>query len=282
MMHSYEKELNRMKKGAHHVEALMPLNEDMKNDIEQFRKNNLNTSTEWFDHRFNEKISLDEIVELLEGMPKLNEQVTVLSEGSITYYPIGKDLIKSFRNAILEQVPYSLSENGAMFLKKDVIDWMEKTANTNPMFIFRLNSNFVDDYKKLHPEFVKDEEVGKEDFFKLLAKDILEEIKTAKTEEIATLSFIVRACIDFCGFKLGKNRKVYRNPKIPIKKLSNDTLRIYLKDMKLPMGKIGRTNTQERKNIESGLNLLKKRYTLDKYNIHKIRLNKLIKQGVFD
>ena len=81
----YENEFKRMKKGEHHVEVLCPLDERILKYIEQFRNEHPNTSTEWFNHRFNEKISLNEVVELLDGIPKLEEQVTVLSEGCITY-----------------------------------------------------------------------------------------------------------------------------------------------------------------------------------------------------
>ena len=71
-------EFKRRKEGEQHVELLCPLNKYKLNYIERFRKEHPNTSTEWFNHRFNEKISLDEVVELLDGIPNLEEHVIVL------------------------------------------------------------------------------------------------------------------------------------------------------------------------------------------------------------
>ena len=277
-------EFKRRKEGEQHVELLCPLNEYKLKYIEQFRKEHPNTSTEWFNHRFNEKISLDEVVELLDGIPNLEEHVTVLSEGCITYYPIGKDPIQSFRNAILEQVPCESSEKGPLFLKKDVIEWIQKKAATDHMFIFRLNSDFVEDYMQLHStKTSENEKVSKEDFFKLLAKEILEDIASINLEEMRNMPFIIRACLSFCGFELSKDRKIYDTKGKIVFGLSYDVLRIYLKDMNLSSGKQGNLSRVHKDNIEKWLNWLKKEHFYsEKYNIHKIRLEKLIKQGIFN
>ena len=159
-------EFKRMVKGENYVELLCSLSEIKLNYIEQFREEHPNKSTEWFNHRFNEKISLDEVVELLDGIPDLSEHVTVLDEGNIIYYPIGKDLIQCFRNAIVDQVPCEMSEKGPLFLKKDVIEWMQMKAASDRLFIYRLNSDFVEDYMQLHATHAtKDENITKEDFF---------------------------------------------------------------------------------------------------------------------
>lgn len=117
------------------------------------REGDLNTSTKWLNCRYCEKISLDQIVELLEGIPELEETVTTLIAESITSHPIKNDLIQSFKNAVLEHVPSrGLSLEGEpVFKKVDVINWMQKQAIQNEMFIFRLNSDFVEDCKELHP-----------------------------------------------------------------------------------------------------------------------------------
>ena len=233
-------EFKRRKEGEQHVELLCPLNEYKLKYIEQFRKEHPNTSTEWFNHRFNEKISLDEVVELLDGIPNLEEHVTVLSEGCITYYPIGKDPIQSFRNAILEQVPCELSEKGPLFLKKDVIEWMQKKVATDQMFIFRLNSDFIEDYTQLHSTHeTEDESITKEAFFKLLAADILKDINEIKLYEMLNMPFIIRSCLSFCGFELSKNKNTYDKKGRLIPGLSRDTLRGYLKDMNIPLVKQG-------------------------------------------
>ena len=206
-MFRYEKEFKRIENGKNHVEVVCPLNEHKRDYIEQFRKEHPNTSTEWFNHRFNEKISLDEIVELLDGIPRLEEHLTVLSAGYITYYPIAKDPIQSFKNAILEQVPNELSANGALFLKRDVIDWMEKKTKTDPMFIFRLNSDFVDDYIQLHSAHVtENKDISKEDFFKSLANDILKYIESIlkKCETCPLLFGVVLVFADLNQTKIEK------------------------------------------------------------------------------
>ena len=105
-------EFKRIKDGEQHVDLLSSLNKEKLKEIEQFRNEHPNTSTEWFNHRFNEKISLNEVVELLDGIPDLSEHVTVLDEGDITYHTIGKDLIQCFKNAIVEQVSCEASEQG--------------------------------------------------------------------------------------------------------------------------------------------------------------------------
>ena len=280
----YENEFKRMKKGEHHVEVLCPLDERILKYIEQFRNEHPNTSTEWFNHRFNEKISLDEIVELLDGIPNLEEHVTVLDEGCIVYYPIGKDPIQSFRNAILEQVPCESSEKGPLFLKKDVIEWMQKKAATDQMFIFRLNSDFVEDYMQLHStKTSENERVSKEDFFKLLAKEILEDIASINLEEMRNMPFVIRSCLIFCGFELNKNKNTYDKNGRLIPGLSRDTLRGYLKDLNIPAVKQGNLPKTYKANVEKWLVWLKKeRFDSDKYRIHKSRLEKLIKQGVFN
>jgi len=280
----YENEFKRMKKGEHHVEVLCPLDERILKYIEQFRNEHPNTSTEWFNHRFNEKISLNEVVELLDGIPKLEEQVTVLSEGCITYYPIGKDPIQSFRSAIVEQVPCELSERGPLFFKMDVINWMQKKAEIDRMFVFRLNSDFIEDYVQRHSLLVvKNEEISKEKFFNLLAKDILEDIISINLEEMRNMPFIIKACLKFCGFELSKDRKIYNRKDEIVLKLSYDALRIYLKNVNLPLGKQGNLSKTHKDNIEKGLNYLKtERFCLDKYNVHKMRLKKLIKQGMLN
>ncbi len=277
-------EFNRRKEGEQHVELLCPLNEYKLKYIEQFRKEHPNTSTEWFNHRFNEKISLDEIVELLDGIPNLEEHVTVLSEGCITYYPIGKDPIQSFRNAILEQVPCESSEKGPLFLKKDVIEWMQKKATTDQIFIFRLNSDFVEDYMQLHStKILENEKISKEDFFKLLAKEILEDIAFINLEEMWNMPFVIRGCLNFCGFELNKNKNTYDKDGRLIPRLSRDTLRGYLKDLNIPAVKQGNLSQTYKANVEKWLVWLKKeRFNSDKYRIHKSRLEKLIKQGVFN
>lgn len=279
----YENEFKRMKKGEHHVEVLCPLDERTLKYIEQFRNEHPNTSTEWFNHRFNEKISLNEVVELLDGIPKLEEQVTVLSEGCITYYPIGKDPIQSFRSAIVEQVPCELSERGPLFFKMDVINWVQKKAEIDRMFVFRLNSDFIEDYVQRHSLLViKNEEISKGDFFKLLAKDILEDITSKNLEEMRNMPFIIRGCLSFCGFELNKNKSTYDKNGRLIPRLSRDTLRGYLEEMNIPLKKQGNFSQICKKNIERWLDWLKKEcFCLKKYNIHKMRLKKLTEQGVF-
>lgn len=279
----YENEFKRTKKGEHHVEVLCPLDEHTLKYIEQFRNEHPNTSTEWFNHRFNEKISLNEIVGLLDGIPKLEERVTVLSEGCITYYPIGKDPIQSFKSAIVEQVPCELSERGPLFFKMDVINWMQKKAETDRMFIYRLNSDFVEDYVQRHSLLViKNEEISKENFFKFLAKDILEDISSKNLKEMQNMPFIIRGCLSFCGFELSKNKSIYNEKGKVIPGLSRDTLRGYLKEMNVPPGKQGNLSRTHKANIEKWLGWLKKeRFCLKKYNLHKMRLKKLTKQGIF-
>lgn len=49
----YGDEFKRRKEGEQHVELLCPLNEYKLKYIKQFRKEHPNTSTEWFNHRFN-------------------------------------------------------------------------------------------------------------------------------------------------------------------------------------------------------------------------------------
>lgn len=277
-------EFKRIKDGEQYVELLCPLNEHKLKYIEQFRKEHPNTSTEWFNYRFNEKISLDEIVELLDGIPDLKEHLTVLDAGRIVYYPIGKDPIQSFRNAILEQVPCEASKKGPLFLKKDVIEWMKKKAATDQMFIYRLNSDFVEDYMQLHSAKISEnEKVSKEDFFKLLAKDILEDIASINLEEMRNMPFVIRGCLSFCGFELNKNKNTYDKNGRLIPGLSRDTLRGYLEDLHISAVKQGNLSQTYKANVEKWLVWLKKeRFDSDKYRIHKSRLEKLIKQGVFN
>lgn len=277
-------EFKRRKEREQHVELLCPLNEYKLNYIERFRKEHPNTSTEWFNHRFNEKISLDEVVELLDGIPNLEEHVTVLDEGCIVYYPIGKDPIQSFRNAILEQVPCESSEKGPLFLKKDVIEWMQKKAATDRMFIFGLNSDFVEDYMQLHSTHpTKDESITKEAFFKLLAADILKDINEIELCEMRNMPFVIRGCLSFCGFELNKNKNTYDKNGRLIPGLSRDTLRVYLKDLNIPAVKQGNLSQTYKANVEKWLAWLKKeRFDSGEYRIHKSRLEQLIKQGVFN
>lgn len=160
-MSKYIEALKRRKKGERHVEIISSLPENKKDFVEQFRKEHPNTSTEWFDRRFNEKMSLDEIIDLLDGISVLKENITVLSAGTVTLYPIAKDCIKSFRNAILEQVSHEKSDRGELFFTGDVIRWMEEKRRTDSEFIYRLNSDFVDDYKRRHLNFATENELLK-------------------------------------------------------------------------------------------------------------------------
>ena len=263
---------------------IVPFTEEDKKEAEAFRKLFPNKSKKWFNKRFNETILLDEVVELLDGVSNPVRTSIILSEKVIVDYALAKDPIELFKNALLEQVPCKLSEKGPLFLKKDVINWMKKKAETDRMFIFRLNSDFVKDYMQLHSvQIIKDESISKEDFFKQLAKDILEDIMTINIEEMRNLPFIIRGCLNFCGFKLSKDRKIYSRKDKIVSGLSYDVLRIYLKDMNLSSGKQGNLSKAHKDNIEKWLNWLKTEcFCLEKYNIHKMRLEKLIKQSIFN
>lgn len=56
-MSKYLELLKRRKEGEIYVETVCHLSEQQKERVEQFRKEHPHTSTAWFDHRFNEKIS---------------------------------------------------------------------------------------------------------------------------------------------------------------------------------------------------------------------------------
>lgn len=262
---------------------IVPFTEEDKKEAEAFRKLFPNKSKDWFNKRFNETILLDEVVELLDGVSNPVRTSIILSEKVIVDYALAKDPIELFKNAIVEQVSCKLSEKGPLFLKKDVIEWMKKKAETDRMFIFRLNSDFVNDYIQLHSQIIKDESISKEDFFKQLAKDILEDIKAINIEEMRNMPFVIRACLSFCGFELNKNKNTYDKNGRLISGLSRDTLRGYFSDMNIPAVKQGNLSKVRKDNIEKWLDWLKKeRFCLEKYNIHKSRLKKLIKEGVFN
>ena len=99
-------------------------------------------------------------------------------------------------------------------------------------------SDFVEDYMQLHStKILENEKISKEDFFKLLAKEILEDIASINLDEIRNMPFVIRGCLSFCGFELSKDRKIYDTKGKIVFGLSYDVLRIYLKDMNLSSGK---------------------------------------------
>lgn len=100
---------------------------------------------------------------------------------------------------------------------------MEEKAKTDLDFIFGLNSDFVNDYKERNPEIViENESLKKAEFFQLLAKEILKEIKTLNIIEIADMPFTIRACLAFCDFELNKNRNIYNKAGKKVPRLSYD------------------------------------------------------------
>ena len=65
--------------------------------------------------------------------------------------------------------------------------------------------------------------------------------------------------------------------------LSYDVLRVYLKDMNLSSGKQGNLSGVHKYNMKKWLNWLEtERFCAEKYNIHKMKSEKLIKQGIFN
>ena len=55
-------------------------------------------------------------------------------------------------------MPCELSEKKGVVFKKNVINRMQNKAATNQMFIFKLNSDFVEDYMQLHSTKISENE----------------------------------------------------------------------------------------------------------------------------
>lgn len=79
----------------------------------------------------------------------------------------------------------------------------------------------------------------------------------------ADMAFTIRACIAFCGFELNKNRKIYNKTGKIVPKLSYDTLRLYLRPIKLPAGKLRNRSRTEQEIMEKWLNWLKQCFDLE-------------------
>jgi len=132
----------------------IPFSLEDKKHIEDFRKAFPNQNKVWMNSVYRLKISLKEIHELLDGVSGADKYTYILSEGEIIEHPIAENMIESLDLAILEQLPHEQAEDEIIFLISDVINWFEANAETNPLFLFRLNPKFVAKYQEMHRDFI--------------------------------------------------------------------------------------------------------------------------------
>lgn len=118
----------------------------------------------------------------------------------------------------------------------------------------------------------------KKDFFQRLAKDIIEEIKLLQFQEMINVPFVVRSCIVFFDFKLN-GKEIYDQNGQTINSFSYDSLMVYIKEIGIPSGKLGRLSTNKETKREQVLDLLKKCFTETKYDVHRENLKKLIEKN---
>ncbi len=132
----------------------VPFSMEDKKHIEDFRTAFPNQNKIWINSVYKLKISLKEIHELLDGVSGADKYTYILSEGEIIEHPIAENMIESLDLAIIEQIPHEQREGEIVFLISDVINWFEANAETNPLFLFRLNPKFVAKYQEMHKGFV--------------------------------------------------------------------------------------------------------------------------------
>ena len=120
----------------------------------------------------------------------------------------------------------------------------------------------------------KENSSEKKDFFQQLAKDIIEEIKLLQFQEMINVPFIVRSCIVFCGFELS-GKEIYDRNGQTVNDFSYDSLTVYVKELVISPGKLGRLSMNADHKREQVMDLLKTRFVESKYDIHRENLKRL-------
>ena len=121
---------------------------EMKNTAENFSKEAEEKSDAWHEYRFGEMISLRGVLDIVDLTPSAKSKIFA-----------GFDHIPSNRNAIREHVYYfkemvasnvrSHEMRGMLFFNKwELINWMEKEAESDPDFIYMLPQDFVEFCRK--------------------------------------------------------------------------------------------------------------------------------------
>ena len=103
-------------------------------------------------------------------------------------------------------------------------------------------------------------------------------MKLIQCQEMINVSFVARSCIVFCDFKLN-GKEIYDQNGQTINSFSYDSLTVYIKEIGIPSGKLGRLSTNKETKREQVLDLLKKCFTETKYDVHRENLKKLIEKN---
>lgn len=188
-------------------------------------------------------------IEMERNIPNNNFPI-VFSDEFIEHQKSRNSVLYSFLNNVKKR-----------FIKDSVANSQQESAITN---------NTEHNVKLLQKESSSE----KKDFFQQLAKDIIEEIKLLQFQEMINVPFVVRSCIVFCGFELS-GKEIYDQNGQTVNDFSYDSLTIYVKELGISPGKLGRLSMNADYKREQVMDLLKTRFVESKYDIHRENLKKL-------
>jgi hypothetical protein len=149
------------------------LTKEDKSDIEKYGEEHPNLCCNWIDDRYCNKILFKNIP--IKSVPTIREHTTHLDcsevvgtdpgktakqrSSSKTFYKTAVNPMEAFKKAILEQVPYETTPDGELFLKENVIRWFEENIANDQNFPYRLDEEFVADFKRRNKDFVSFEQL---------------------------------------------------------------------------------------------------------------------------
>jgi hypothetical protein len=140
--------------------------------IEKYGEEHLDLRCNWIDDRYCNKILYKNIA--IKLVPTIREHSTHLdcsevigadlrkqTSSSKTFYKTAVNPMEALKKAILEQVSCDITSDGDFFSKADVINWFEANIATDPNFPYRLNEDFVSDFKRRSKDFLSYDDLRK-------------------------------------------------------------------------------------------------------------------------
>jgi hypothetical protein len=155
--------------------GIRDLTKEDKLDIEKYGEEHPNLCCNWIDDRYCNKILFKNIP--IKSVPTIREHSTYLdcsdvigtdpreatkqTSSSKTFYKTAMNPMEALKKAIMEQVSCDITPDGELFSKADAINWFEANIATDPNFAYRLDEEFVSDFKRKSKDFLSYDDLRK-------------------------------------------------------------------------------------------------------------------------